>query len=103
MSTYDMLPEGSQVKCWDCEMKTYQVGDTVSLPPIYVVLLREGGYVRVEGGIITKILEARETYFPEDFPGVVCIDKWGKIVQSKDDLRGTFGRDYYDWLDDKDE
>ena len=102
MSAYDMLPRGSQVKCWSCDMKTYRVGDEVpELYPEYVVLLVEGGYVRVKAGIITRIIEnrGRKAYYPEDFPKEVCIDKWGTEVKERADLEHSniFGCNYYWW------
>lgn len=99
MSIYDMLPKGSQVKCWNCEMETKHVGDSVlclsfdtSLKDSdYVILLREGGYVKVEDGIITDIREqSNMNYYPEDFSDYLCIDKWGNEVHSYSDLIGQF-------------
>jgi len=94
MGVYDYLPKGSQVKLWDCMMTTREVGDAVGdfgLPK-YVILLREGGYVLVEKGIITKIVEnhGRKFYLPQDFPNITCFDKWGNEVQDASDLRGLF-------------
>jgi len=93
MGVYDMLPEGSQVKLWYCEMVTKKIGDTVpdfSLGE-YIVLLREGGFVRVKNGIITEIREnSKIDYYPEDFEGLVCFDKWGCEVGSHKDLIGEF-------------
>jgi len=72
-------------------MTTKNVGDSVpdfSLPE-YVVLLREGGFVRVKDGIITEIREnSNLDYFPEDFPGIACFDKYGGRVDSHEDLAG---------------
>lgn len=99
MGLFDMLPRGSQVKCWECEMNTHKVGDIVPpFYPKYIVLLQEGGYVKVEGGNITKIIEnkGRKYYYPEDFPGIPCIDKWGGIVPDKKHLpTGMFDSPYY--------
>jgi hypothetical protein len=75
-------------------MTTKKVGDKV--PdfglPMYVVLLREGGYVIVSLGEIVKIVEnnGRKYYYPEDFPDTPCFDKWGGQVRSKDNLIGAF-------------
>lgn len=94
MGIYDILPEGSQVKLWDSEEGvTRRVGDTVPSFGVdkYVVLLREGGYVLVEGGIITEIREnTKINYYPEDFPDQTCLDKWGCEVGSRHDLVGQF-------------
>ena len=60
MGLYDMLPKGSQVKCWTCEMRQLKMGDYVpvlNLPSEYIVLLREGGYIRVDRGMIVEIVE----------------------------------------------
>jgi hypothetical protein len=56
-----------------------------------IVILREGGYVIVEKGIITKIVEnkGRKFYYPEDFPKVPCYDKWGGLIRAKSDLVGA--------------
>lgn len=94
MGVYDYLPKGSQVKLWDCMMGCKEVGDAVSgfdLPK-YIVLLREGGYILVEKGIITKIVEnyGRKFYFPQDFPNTPCFDKWGNEVQDVSELKGQF-------------
>jgi len=99
---YDLLPGGSMVKLWGCEMKVLRVGDSV--PPLYpfpkyIVLLREGGYVRVKENIITKIVEnhGRKYYKPSDFPGVQCVDKWGTALNNDEDLirDDMMGEDYY--------
>lgn len=94
MGVYDMLPRGSQLKLWGCEMVTRKVGDTVPDFNLdkYVVLLREGGYVLVEKGKIAKIVEnyGKKYYYPEDFAGISCFDKWGSPVSSRDSLIGQF-------------
>jgi len=83
IGVYDILPRGSQVKCWGFEMKHRKVGDIVGGGD-YIVLLQEGGYVRVKGGIIEKIVEnyGRKLYHPEDFPNERCINKWGGDVKT---------------------
>ena len=100
MGVYDCLTRGSQVKCWDCEMETKEVGDKVA-DGDYVVLLQEGGYVRVKGGIIVRIVEnyGRKLYYPEDFPNERCIDKWGSEVKTAKDLEHAciFGEAHYYW------
>ncbi len=94
MSVYDMLPRGSQLKCWGSEMKTKHVGDAVYDFGYdeYVILLREGGYVKVEKGVITKIVEnyGRKYYHPEDFLGISCFDKWGCLVLAGETMVGTY-------------
>jgi hypothetical protein len=75
-------------------MATKKVGDKV--PdfglPMYVVLLREGGYVVVSLGEIVKIVEnnGRKYYYPEDFPDTPCFDKWGGRVDLYTELVGQF-------------
>lgn len=94
MGVYDMLPKGSQLKLWECEMVTKKVGDTVPDFGLdeYVVLLREGGFVYVEKGIIKKIEEnnGKKFYTPEDFVNAPCFDKWGNMVSSGSELIGEF-------------
>jgi len=92
MSVYDILPKGNQVKLWNCEMITKRIGDSVPNlgPEEYIVLLRRGGYVHVKNDIITEIKEDEVNYYPEDFNGMICFDKWGKIINSRDDLVGIF-------------
>jgi len=94
MGVYDMLPKGSQVKLWSSEMEVKRVGDAVPDYGLdrYAVLLREGGHVLVEKGTITKIIEnhGRKYYYPEDFPNIICFDKWGCEIGSRSDLIGQF-------------
>lgn len=93
MGIYDILPKGSQVKLWDCKMATKKKGDSVPSFDLseYIVLLREGGYVRVNCGIITEIKEnSNINFYPEDFPNISCFDKWGCEVDYHDDLIGQF-------------
>ena len=98
MNTYDTLPDGSQVKCWECESRMLVVDRLV--PDLgmeeYVVLLREGGYVKVEDRVIVEIVEDDVPRFPEDFK-VPCIDKWGSTVRNRKDLKkvGALGENYY--------
>lgn len=95
MGVYDMLPKGSQIKLWECEMITKKVGGAVPSfgLPEYIVLLRESGYIRVKNGAIVEIKEnSKFDYYPEDFPEIICFDKWGCEVCSHDDLVGEFQR-----------
>ena len=98
MSNYDSLPKGSRVKLWGCKMEDKKVGDRVGRGD-YIVLLQEGGYVRVKDNVIEKIVEnyGRKLYYPEDFPTFACFDKWGNKVKSASDLEGTgtLGHHYY--------
>ena len=96
---YNILPKGSQVKCWDGEMSHLEVGDLVlpSYADEYVVLLQEGGHVRVTGDVISEIIEDRKPRYPEEFTPMLCLDKWGDIVPDTASLRGRvmFGYNYY--------
>jgi len=98
MGVYDTLPKGSQVKCWDSTGRK-AIGNAVSSAygAIYIVLLQEGGFVRVIEGSIFEIVEDDQPRYPEDFPNLPCVDKWGDIVEKKEDLEGRcmFGYDYY--------
>lgn len=92
MGMYDCLPKGSQVKLWNCILATKEVGDTVldfGLPE-YIVLLREGGFIKVENGIITVIVEnlGKPYFYPEHFPDIPCFDKYGNQVTTRNDLVG---------------
>lgn len=92
MSMYDVLPHGAQLKLWGCDMVVKKVGDVVPDfgQPEYIVLLREGGYVRVKNGVIIEIKEDRNlSLYPEDF-NVPCYDKWGGLVVTRDKLCGLF-------------
>lgn len=97
MGIYDVLPKGSQVKLWNC-IGLKKVGDTVASFDLekYVVLLREGGYVIVDNGVITDIVEyddnckCKKNYCPNDFTGIKCFDKWGNFISSADELVGQF-------------
>jgi len=94
MGVYDCLPRGGQVKLWECAMGIKNVGDIVPTFEVekYVVLLREGGYILVKNGVITKIIEnlGRKFYTPEDFRDIPCFDKWGCKVHNTQDLKGRF-------------
>lgn len=106
MGMFDSLPKGSQVKLWNCEMIEFNVGDEVSSYfDKYVVLLREGGYVLVENGKITEIVEDEKFYYPEDFPDIHCLDKWGNLATTREKLIGIYDgiagmSDPYYWSED---
>jgi hypothetical protein len=77
MGVYDILPYGIQVKCWNCEMKTFQFDDEV--PPIdgkehYSIKLEEGGYANINFCSFESI-----TGQPEN---PIVFDKWGGISKS---------------------
>ena len=97
MGIYDTLPKGSQVKCWDCNMEEKRIGDIVlpSYDEDYIVLLQEGGYVRVSEDVITEIVEDGVPRYPEEFAPIGCIDKWGEGVSDKESLEGRCMFDYH--------
>jgi hypothetical protein len=81
-------------------MKVKRVGDAVPSfnLPRYIVLLREGGYIDVKNGKISKIVEnfGKKHYKLESFPNIPCVDKWGNLVVEDDDLNecGLLGENY---------
>jgi hypothetical protein len=79
MGVYDILPKGSQVKCWSNDFRRINVGDYVIplLKKRHYILLQEGGYVEVHAtGRVLKIVEDKTPYTDADF-GSRCFDKWG--------------------------
>jgi len=98
MGNYDCLPGGSQVKLWESEYRTLKIGSKVTpYYPEYIVLLHEGGYVRVSQGIITEIWEDEILRYPKDFD-VPCLSKWGEFLETDLDLEGIgiMGEHYYE-------
>ncbi len=98
MGIYDILPDGSQVKCWECEMKVLHVGDKVGKldgAKSYIVLLREGGYVKVKKRKISKIVEDGVHYLIMDLKPLPIFDKYGNRIYSTFDLKDIFGYEYY--------
>ena len=97
MGVYDILPKGSQVKCWKCEMRHLDVGDKVGKLngyKDYIVLLREGGYVIVTKKKISLILEDSTVrgVYNETLP---VFDKYGNEIHSMGELKGLLGENYY--------
>lgn len=97
MGAVDYLPDGSQVKCWKCENKLIDIGKKVGKllgEKNYMVILREGGYIRVRRGKIVEILEDRikHHYVTSEIP---MFDKYGSRVYDTDGLKGILGEDYY--------
>jgi len=88
MGVYDILTGGQQVKCWKCEMRHVDIGDTVD--PIdrvytYSVALREGGFAHIRD---CKYIGIIDTPMPE-FP---VFDKWGNLFDGSG--KGIFGEKY---------
>lgn len=101
MGVCDMLPKGSQVKLWECEMLGKEIGSKVPSfdLPSYIVILREGGFVKVNKGKIVKIQEEHhKPYYPEDFAPIPCFDKWGGQINNRSELEPTDPFCYYYWL-----
>lgn len=96
MGMYDDLPGGSQIKCWNNLLQMVDKGDMV--PDIqrtsnYIIILREGGFVRVKDSVVVDIVEDRVPYHPSNFEGEICFDKWGSRTLNDDELEGY----YFDW------
>lgn len=76
MGLYDVLVDkgrSAQVKCWESELDTYNIGDEV--PALdgrrsYNIVLREGGYAQVVDGTFLGIFE-------EPLKGYPIADKYG--------------------------
>jgi hypothetical protein len=79
MGLFDILPKGSQVKCWDSTMRSIKVGDFVCplIKKSHIIILQEGGFVNVNSkGKIITIVEDGIHYNYDDFI-YPCFDKWG--------------------------
>lgn len=96
MSLYDILPEGSQVKCWWSEMKGVKEKDgvpTIAGYSSYIVLLREGGAVVVKDCTVIYIIES---VYHEDgglIERVPVFDKYGNEVNFN--CNGSLGVEPY--------
>lgn len=102
MSAYDYVRNPTthgydQIKTWDCEMNSYNVGDTV--PDFtndgvtyknYSIVMREGYIIRVENCVITLIgfdVNLSDAETPAYF------DKWG--IPWTSDTEGLMGEPYF--------
>ena len=105
MGCYDTTPKGAQVKLWDCNFKRIEVGSEVEdyRPAEYIVLLQEGGYIRVKNGIVMEIIEDDKPRYPEEFVPLPCYDKWGADIETTEDLksRDMFGYNYYHFYEER--
>ena len=86
MGVYDTLIDGekqAQIKCFDCELKTYKVGDQVPCDGSFIIVLppREG----VHYAIIKDSIFLGFT----DCPPMI-IDKWGEHLVSYDAFRDPY-------------
>lgn len=64
----------------------------------YYIILREGGYMKVEDCVVTEIVEDRELRLHLDAFKLPTFDKWGYRITSNGDLKDHFdihGGDYY--------
>ena len=105
MLFYDILPNGAQIKCfYERRTRHLKVGDEVGgldRLPTYIILLREGGYIRVADRKIAEIVEDGWPYSVEDFEYpeycYAVFDKWGDRISPDNDLmhRGGLGEPYY--------
>ena len=97
MGIYDILPDGSQLKCWKCEMKVLNIGSKVGKidgEKDYIVVLREGGYVEVSRKRIVDIVEDRKKHHIVALE-LPMFDKYGNRIYDTNGLEGIFGGDYY--------
>ena len=93
MGVYDMVtlpggPEGAQVKCWGCQMKSLGAGSRVGEMEghaDYAVALREGGYAVVRGQVLDE--------WVADAPSLRVFDKWG--APFGEDSAGLLGDAYF--------
>lgn len=86
MGMFDTLvgvPESydSQLKCWECEMTEYKLGDTV--PPVgiattYTVQL--GGEKLAPMFVFIEELKITKIGAPDPLTGAPVFDKWGRYV-----------------------
>ena len=83
MGVYDTLIDGeeqAQIKCFDCEMNTYKVGEKVPRDGSFIIVLppRESkSYAIIKDGIFLGLTDRQ--------PAI--IDKWGCYLISCDDFR----------------
>jgi hypothetical protein len=66
------FPDFPQVKCWDCGLRCYEMGDivpSVQNHPTYSIELRYGGYLNINTNILVSFTE--EPQFSAVF------NKWG--------------------------
>jgi len=83
MGVYDTLIDGdkqAQIKCFDCEMNTYKVGDKIPRDGTFIIVLppRENKrYAIIKDSIFLGLTDR--------MPAI--IDKWGCYLISCDDFR----------------
>ncbi len=86
MGVYDILIDGdkqAQIKCFDCEMNTYKVGDKIPRDSSFVIVFppRENKrYAFIKDGVFLGLTDR--------YP--VIIDKWGCQLGSYADFRDTY-------------
>jgi len=90
MGLYDTLIDGgkeAQVKCFNREMNTYEVGDRVPCGGSFIIMLPPYEGVRcaiVEDGIFVGLTDC-----PPVSPTMI-IDKWGRRLASYDDFKDPY-------------
>ena len=86
MGVYDTLIDGdkqAQIKCFDCEMNTYKVGDKIPRDGTFIIVLppRENKrYAIIKDSIFLGLTDR--------YPKI--IDKWGCVLGSVHDFEDTF-------------
>ncbi len=83
MGLYDTLIDGekqAQVKCFDCEMNTYKVGDQVPSDGSFIIMFPPDLYAIIKDSIFLGFT---------DCPPVI-IDKWGGHLASYDDFKNPY-------------
>lgn len=97
MGCFDYVTDQAQVKCWEEGLKYYRVGDVVPAvagETTYGVILREGGWLWVEEGVLVEVVFAKRNFSPLSFrdeavlgsPRRIWFDKWGERVTPERDL-----------------
>ena len=79
--------DGAQVKCFDCEMHTFRVGDEMPWSGDYAIALREGGYATISDGKLVG--------WQEETPTSRIYDKWGGSWQGDESNTGLLGEGYF--------
>jgi len=75
----DRSPDFPQVKCWDCSMHCYNIGDrvpSVRQETTYSIKLTTGGYLNINDSVLVSFTE--EPQFTNLF------DKWGSRTYPHD-------------------
>lgn len=90
MGVYDTLIDGerqAQIKCFNCEMNTYKVGDRVPYDGSLVIVLPSRGE-NIRYAIVKDSIFFGFTNCPPVIPTI--IDKWGEHLVSYDDFKDPY-------------